>query len=156
MQQLLACNQTKYNEVCCTNVRQLTQFLFLSGCDLTQLLCSMGEWAEIFVWGESEEGGEEVTGKERGALRRWVESEEGVHTQKYFKTFLVLCQQQASVRLWTTSRKSSSFPLWLFPTRLCVTSCTLHFNFCWDWSVNKTCSWDTSPQMVGTALWYVV
>lgn len=30
-----------------------------------QLLCRTGEQAEMVVWGGSEEGGEEVTGRER-------------------------------------------------------------------------------------------
>lgn len=54
-------------------------------------------------------------------------------------SFYVTILSGDSVRLWTTSRKSSSFPLSFFPTQPCGTNCTLHFHFCWDLNVKKVC-----------------
>ena len=76
-------------------------------------------------------GGSDGEENERGALRRWAENENRDQSEKCFKIYLLLCHHQASVRLQTTSRKLSSFPLSFFPTQPCGNNCTLHFSVCW-------------------------
>lgn len=118
----------------CTSIHQLRSSLFCQ--DVTSrswFVAWVSDLKSFF-----EEGEEAVRGKERCALRRWVENKERVQSEKCFKTYL-LFHHQASVILWTTSRKSSSFPLSFFPTQSCGSNYTLHFHFCCDLNVKNVC-----------------
>lgn len=88
-------------------------------------------------WGRR--GGSDREKKERGALGRWIENEDGIQSEKCFKTYLLVCHHQASVRLWTTSRKLSCLPFSFFPTQPCGTNRILHFHLCWDLNTKKVC-----------------
>lgn len=84
-----------------------------------QLLCRTGEQAEMVVWGGSEEGGEEVTGRERererGALTRRFENEYRVQSKKFFKTSVLPSGLNKTLH---NLKKSFSFPLSFFPLNL--------------------------------------
>lgn len=71
----------------------------------------------MVVWGGSEEGGEEVTGRERerGALTRWFENEDRVQSKKFFKTSVLPSGLNKTLH---NLKKSFSFPLSFFPLNL--------------------------------------